>query len=85
MAKESNENNFSNVYMLWSSTELYTTHTSPEIFKDEYSCMMAGYTTAASMTQDMGREEVNKHDIYIKFECHPYKITFPKLQPGIDS
>ena len=35
--------------------------TSPELFEDEYSCMMAGYTTAASMTQDMGREEVNKH------------------------
>ena len=55
--------------------------TSPELFKDEYSCMMAGYTTAASMTQDMGREEVNKHKIYIKFECHKSDI----LQPGIDS
>ena len=37
--------------------------TSSELYKDEYSCMMAGYTTAASMTQDMGREEVNKHNI----------------------
>ena len=34
---------------------------------------------------EIGRKEVNKHDIYIKFECHPYKITLPKIQPGIDS
>ena len=55
--------------------------TSSEVYKDEYSCMMAGYTTAASMTQDMGREEVNKHNIYIKFECHKSDT----LQPELDS
>ena len=43
--------------------------------------MMAGYTTAASMTQDMGREEVNRHNIYIKFECHKSNT----LQPELDS
>ena len=57
--------------------------TSPELFEDEYSCMMAGYTTAASMTQDMRREEVNKHNIYIKFECHSYKVIIPKSKPKI--
>ena len=45
--------------------------TSPQLYEDEYSCMMDGYTTAASMTQDMGREEVNKHNIYIRFICMP--------------
>ena len=55
--------------------------TSSELYNDAYSCMMAGYTTAAKMTQDMGREEVNKHNIYIKFECHKSDT----LQPGIDS
>jgi hypothetical protein len=55
--------------------------TSPQIYEDEYSCMMAGYTTAASMTKDMGREEVNKHNIYIKFECHKSDT----LKPGINS
>ena len=55
--------------------------TSSELYIDAYSCMMAGYTTAADLTQDMGREEVNKHNIYIKFECHKSDT----LQPGIDS
>ena len=54
---------------------------SPQLYEDEYSCMMDGYTTAASMTQDMGPEEVNKHNIYIKFECHKSDT----LKPGIDS
>ena len=55
--------------------------TSSELYNDAYSCMMAGYTTAADMTQDMGLEEVNKYNIYIKFECHKSDT----LQPGIDS
>ena len=31
---------------------------------------------------EIGREDVNKHDIYIKFNCQYLKITpKPKLQP----
>ena len=59
--------------------------TSPELFKDEYSCMMAGYTTAASMTQDMGREDVNKHKIYVKFECQELDIILPQPKPKTQS
>ena len=59
--------------------------TSPELFKDEYSCMMAGYEESGKKIAEIGRKEVNTHDIYIKFECHPYKITLPKIQPVIDS
>ena len=57
----------------------------PDRFYDQYGCMVAGYEQSGKKIAELGRKEVNKHDIYIKFECHPYKITFPKIQPGIDS
>ena len=52
----------------------------PDRFYDQYGCMVAGYEESGKKIAEIGRKEVNKHDIYIKFECHPYKITFPKMQ-----
>jgi hypothetical protein len=34
-----------------------------------YDCMVEGYTKALEKTIEIGKEEVNKHDIYIKFSC----------------
>ena len=30
---------------------------------------------------EIGRKDVNEHDIYIKFECHKYKIILPPPKP----
>ena len=30
---------------------------------------------------EIGRKDVNTHDIYIKFECHEYRIILPQPKP----
>ena len=57
----------------------------PERYYDQYGCMVAGYEEAGKKIAELGRKEVNKHDIYIKFECHPYKISLPRTQPKLES
>ena len=36
-----------------------------------HDCMIAGYEEAKNKTLDIGREQVNKDLIYIKFYCTP--------------
>ena len=57
----------------------------PETFYDKYECMVHGYKESGKKIAEIGRKEVNKHDIYIKFECHPYKIFLPRTQPKLES
>ena len=38
-----------------------------------YNCMIAGYEEAKNKTLNVGREQVNKDLIYIKFYCTPDK------------
>ena len=40
-----------------------------ETFTDIYDCMVHGYEEASKMTQALGKEEVNKNRVYIKFRC----------------
>jgi hypothetical protein len=47
--------------------------------------MMQGYKESGKKIAEIGRKEVNKHDIYIKFECYPYKIYLPENQPKLES
>ena len=42
----------------------------PEKFDDGYDCMVTGYEMALDKIQEMGREDVNKHNIFIKFGCY---------------
>ena len=43
----------------------------PVQFDDVYDCMVTGYKESLSKIQEMGREDINKHQIYIKFGCTP--------------
>ena len=45
----------------------------PEKFDDGYDCMVKGYEMALDKIQEMGREDVNKHNIFIKFGCYAEK------------
>jgi len=38
-------------------------------FNDMYDCLLKGYEMAKDKTIEIGRDEVNKHGIYIKFGC----------------
>jgi hypothetical protein len=47
--------------------------------------MIEGYRESEKKMAEIGREDVNKHDIYIKFECHEYKIILPKPKPKVET
>ena len=38
-----------------------------------YDCFDAGYTESLKKTKEIGKEEINEHKIYIKFNCVPIK------------
>jgi len=42
----------------------------PTQFNDVYDCMMTGYQESINKTIEIGREDINKHNIYIKFSCN---------------
>ena len=44
-------------------------HEWPETYGDMYDCMNAGYKQSIKKINEIGRDEVNKHEIFIKFGC----------------
>ena len=46
----------------------------PMKFNDGYDCMIAGYKESLLKTEQIKTEEINKHNIYIKFSCTPIDI-----------
>ncbi len=49
-------------------------NTFPESYHDIYSCMVDGYKKAMEKTIEIGAAEVNKHQIYIKFDCKEFIV-----------
>ena len=43
----------------------------PDNFDSQYDCMVFGYEESLNKIQEIGREEVNKHNIYVRFICTP--------------
>ncbi len=41
-----------------------------ETYQDGYSCMLDGYTKAYDKIVEIGKDDVNKFNIYIKFGCN---------------
>ena len=41
-----------------------------KLYKDGYDCMLDGYKMAIEKTIEIGRENINKSRIYIKFGCN---------------
>tara|TARA_R110002167_G_scaffold106391_1_gene272934 strand:- start:18 stop:269 length:252 start_codon:yes stop_codon:yes gene_type:complete len=50
-------------------------------FKDPYDCMLKGYEVALKKTQKIGRTDINKDRIFIKFKCLEKAIIIPKEKP----
>ena len=46
-------------------------HQWPELFNSQYDCLMFGYKESEKKLREIGREEVNKDNIYVKFYCTP--------------
>ena len=41
----------------------------PEAFNSQYDCLMFGYEESMKKMKEIGREEINKHNIFVKFYC----------------
>ena len=41
----------------------------PEAFRTKYDCLLKGYDEADKKIREIGREDINKHQIYIRFTC----------------
>ena len=47
----------------------------PEKYTDLYTCLDAGYKESIVQLEGLGRENVNKEQIFIKFFCSPMQET----------
>ncbi len=47
----------------------------PQRFNSQYDCLMFGYEESRKKMEEIGREEVNKYNMYIKFYCTPEKVV----------
>ena len=43
----------------------------PQTFDTTYDCMIFGYEESLKKMKEIGKEEVNKHNIDIRFTCNP--------------
>ena len=43
----------------------------PETFNTKYDCLVFGYEESKRKLEEIGREEINKNGMYIKFICTP--------------
>jgi hypothetical protein len=43
----------------------------PETFRTQYDCLHFGYAESQKKLEELGKEEVNKYGMYIKFYCTP--------------
>ena len=50
-------------------------YTWPDTFDTSYQCMLKGYEESYKKMEEIGRVEVNKHGIYIRFTCTPITET----------
>ena len=46
----------------------------PETFENQYDCMVFGYEESLRKIKQIGPEEVNTHNIYVRFICTPEQI-----------
>ena len=43
----------------------------PTTFDNQYDCMVFGHEESLKKIQDIGPEEVNKYNMYVRFICMP--------------
>ena len=43
-------------------------------FNNQYDCLMKGYEESIIKMEEIGKKDINEHEIYIKFICTAGKI-----------
>ena len=47
----------------------------PDKFNTQYDCLMLGYKESVVKMKEIGPEDVNKYNMFIKFYCSPVQST----------
>ena len=51
--------------------ECLAPHQMPTTYTNYYDCLQAGYKEAINKQIEIGKEDTNKHQIFIRFSCEP--------------
>ena len=43
----------------------------PVVFDSQYDCLMEGYKQSMVKMEEIGREDINKYNMFMKFYCTP--------------
>ena len=43
----------------------------PDTFESQYDCLMFGYKESMNKMQEIGKTEINKNGMFIRFTCTP--------------
>ena len=46
-------------------------YTWPTTFNSQYDCLMFGYEESLKKMEEIGKKEVNKHEMFVRFICTP--------------
>ena len=60
-------------------------HSMPDKYDSMYNCLNAGYAESLKKSTEIGKEEINKYKIYIRFVCKEEAIILPKAKPKIET
>ena len=47
--------------------------------------MVSGYQESLDKTIEIGKEDINEHEIFIRFACIEEKIILPKAKPKVET
>ena len=60
-------------------------HPMPDKYNSIYDCLNAGYAESLRKSKEIGKEEINKHKIYIRFVCEKNEVIVPLRKPKIEA
>ena len=60
-------------------------HAMPNKYDSIYDCLNAGYAESLKKSKEIGKSDVNKHQIYIRFICQEQTVIVPLPKPKIET
>jgi len=65
--------------------ECTTPYQMPDKYSTMYDCLNAGYAESLNKSEEIGKSDVNQHQIYIRFICKEETVIVPPPKPKIET
>ena len=65
--------------------ECTTPYQMPDKYSSMYDCLNAGYAESLNKSEEIGKSDVNQHQIYIRFICKEETVIVPPPKPKIET